>query len=396
MKRCTALRPSSLGALNPHLGQRWHSYDKASLTREALAQKVEAGLGHDADGKSLKINPEAKTVSTAAGDLPISPIFDPAWMQARRKTAKSAPGPPLGRFRRKLANNPFAQALATPIRRCPNSATSLPRYFLQDFEMIRHPETGAAWWAPGPLAFEHVLPTKRPDEPQADRNGGRDRAAAAAAGLVSASAPASNDTITGPARPRRSPITSYTLSRKSLVDMIGGPNKKYLALLSAIRTGMAVAPDNRDAVWREDMGSLLLGMMRKYVVDALIVRGNRPHGPKDRFIQPCISWKDVEGVRMRGCVIWLPEKSDGPKQYATLDVEGARYGRKMVVHNLRYLLGDEELQRLRDSAEVFREGEIFVLKQWASTSMMKLHLLLWKLQGYLAAESDTGSSLERR
>lgn len=110
MKRCTALRPNSLRASNQHLGQRWHSYDKASLTKEALLQKVEAGLGHDADGKSLKLNPETKTVSTAAGDLPISPIFDPAWMQARRKTAKSAPGPPLGRFRRKLANNPFGTA----------------------------------------------------------------------------------------------------------------------------------------------------------------------------------------------------------------------------------------------------------------------------------------------
>ncbi|KAM0479487.1 hypothetical protein ACHAPX_004702 [Trichoderma viride] len=394
MKRCTALHPSSLRALNQHLGQRWHSYDKASLTKEALLQKVEAGLGHDADGKSLKINPEAKTVSTVAGDLPISPIFDPAWMQARRKTVKAAPGPPLGRFRRKLANNPFAQALATPIRRCPNSATSLPRYFLQDFEMIKHPETGTAWWAPGPLAFEHVLPTKRPDESQADRDNERDKAAAAMAELVSASAPDSSDTTTGSARRRRSPITSYTLSRKSLVDMVGGLNKKYLALLSAIRTGMAVAPDTRDAVWREDMGNLLLGMMRTHATDALIARGNRPHGPKDRFIQHCVNWKDVEGVRMRGCVIWLPENGHGPRQYATLDVEGAQYGRKMVVHNLRWLLGDNEVQRLKDSAEVFREGEIFVLKQWTSTSMMRLHLLLWKLQGYLA-EPDTGSSIKR-
>ncbi|KAL7896223.1 hypothetical protein HDV63DRAFT_171063 [Trichoderma sp. SZMC 28014] len=388
MKRCTALRPSSLRALNQHLSQRWHSYDKASLTKEALLQKVEAGLGHDADGKSLIFNAEAKTVSTAAGDLPISPIFDPAWMQARRKIAKSAPGPPLGRFRRKLANNPFAQALATPIRRCPNSATSLPRYFLQDFEMIRHPETGAAWWAPGPLAFEHVLPTKRTDEPQANRNNDRD--AAARAELVSASAPDSSATTTGPARPRRSPITSYTLSRKSLVDMVGGPNKKYLALLSAIRTGMAVAPDTRDAVWREDMGGLLLGMMRSHATDALIARGNRPHGPKDRFIQPCMNWKDVEAVRLRGCVIWLPQNSDGPRQYATLDVEGAQYGRKMVVHNLQWLLGDNEIERLKGSAEMFREGKIFVLKQWTSTSMMRLHMLLWKLQGYLA-EPDTGS-----
>lgn len=110
MKRCTVLRPSSFGTLGPPQAQRWHSYDKASLTREALLRKVEAGLGHDADGESLKVDPEAKIISTAAGDLPISPIFDPAWMQARRRTEKAAPGPPLGRFRRKLANNPFGMA----------------------------------------------------------------------------------------------------------------------------------------------------------------------------------------------------------------------------------------------------------------------------------------------
>lgn len=114
MKRCTVLRPNSFGTLGPHQAQRWHSYDKASLTKEALLRKVEAGLGHDADGESLKVDPEAKIISTAAGDLPISPIFDPAWMQARRRTEKAAPGPPLGRFRRKLANNPFGIARLFP------------------------------------------------------------------------------------------------------------------------------------------------------------------------------------------------------------------------------------------------------------------------------------------
>lgn len=33
---------------------------------------------------------------------------------------------------------------------------------------------------------------------------------------------------------------------------------------------------------------------------------------------------------------------------------------------------------------MFRENEIVVLKQWKSLKMMKLHLLLWRLQGYLA------------
>ncbi|KAL7784615.1 hypothetical protein V8C37DRAFT_395458 [Trichoderma ceciliae] len=390
MRRCTVLRSNSFKALRLHHAQRWHSYDKASLTKEALLQKVEAGLGNDADGESLKVNAETRTISTAAGDLPISPIFDPVWMQARRKTVKAAPGPPLGRFRRKLANNPFAQALATPIRRCPSSATSLPRYFLQDFELVKHPETGTPWWAPGPLAFEHVLPTRRLDEAQTDISNGHDGETPTQE-LMSASVAVQNDATIDPVRPRRAPITSYTLNRKSLVDMVGGPNKKYLALLLAVRSGMAIAPHSKNGVWREDMGDMLLRMMRKQATDALTTRGNRLHEPKYKFIEPCAGWEDVKGVRLRGCVLWLPEKEDAAEQYATLDIEGAQYGRKMAVHNLRWLLGDEEVQRLRDSAEVFRNEEILVLKQWGSTSMMRLHLLLWRLQGYLA-KPDAGSA----
>ncbi|EGR46308.1 uncharacterized protein TRIREDRAFT_80312 [Trichoderma reesei QM6a] len=389
MRRCTALRPSSFGASSPHQAKRWHSYDKAALTKEALLQKVEAGLGRDADGKPLKIDAEAKTISTAVGNLPISPIFDPAWMQARRKVAKAAPGPPLGRFRRKLANNPFAQALATPIRKCPNSAISLPRYFLQDFELVQHPTTGKPWWAPGPLSFEHVQPTKRLDEEQPDISKGLNEEALTRkpeSAPVALRKDGTADSEKDARRPRRAPITSYTLNRKSLVDMIGGKNKKYLSVLLAVRTGMAVTPDSREAVWREDMGEVLLQKMRQQATDALVLRGNRlqPHEDKHRFIEPCASWKDVEGVKLRGCVLWLPEKRDAARQYATLDIEGAQYGKKMVVHNLWWLLGEQEVQRLRESAELFREGEIFVLKQWGSTSMMRLHMLLWRLQGYLA------------
>ncbi|EHK19583.1 uncharacterized protein TRIVIDRAFT_46311 [Trichoderma virens Gv29-8] len=394
MKRCTVLRPNSFGTLGLRQAQRWHSYDKASLTREALLQKVEAGLGRDADGESLKVNPEAKTISTAAGDLPISPIFDPAWMQARRKTAKAAPGPPLGRFRRKLANNPFAQALATPIRRCPSSATSLPRYFLQDFELIKHPTSGAPWWAPGPLSFEHVQPMKRLDEAQANTIGnGHDGEAPAPEPMSAPVAGRKDNAIDSEKdvrRQRRAPITSYMLNRKLLVDMVGGPNKKYLAMLLAARSGMAIAPDSKTAVWREDMGDVLLQMMRQQATDALATRGNRLHEPKHKFIEPCANWKDVESVRLRGCVLWLPEKKkDVADQYATLDIEGAQYGKKMVVHNLHWLLGEREVQRLRDSAQLFRDGEIFVLKQWPSTSVMKLHLLLWRLHGYLAEPASS-------
>lgn len=107
MKRSAAVRSvpklTGLGSQS----QRWRSYDKSKLTTEALEQKVQAGLGDDEYGRALRLNADAKTISTAVGDLPISPLFDPQWMKARRRQKKDLPSKPSGRFRTKLANNPF-------------------------------------------------------------------------------------------------------------------------------------------------------------------------------------------------------------------------------------------------------------------------------------------------
>lgn len=89
--------------------QRWVSYDRAALARDAIRQKVEAGLGDDTHGNPLRIDTESKTISTAAGALPLSPVLDPAWIKATRRQRKDDPGQRMGRFRKKLANNPYGQ-----------------------------------------------------------------------------------------------------------------------------------------------------------------------------------------------------------------------------------------------------------------------------------------------
>jgi hypothetical protein len=88
-------------------------------------------------------------------------------------------------------------------------------------------------------------------------------------------------------------------------------------------------------------------------------------------------------VKLRGCVLWLPREEGAATKYATYDVEGAKYGQTMPVHNLRWLLGEEEVARLQAGSGLFRDSELVVLKQWPKASMMQLHLLLWRLQGYL-------------
>lgn len=139
------------------------------------------------------------------------------------------------------------------------------------------------------------------------------------------------------------------------------------------------------------MGDVLLRLLRRKTVNALIYRGDRSKPPEYRFVEPCSSFEQSKAVPQRGCLLWIPCKSPGAaSQYATLDVEHAKFGEKMVVHDLMWLLGKEEVQRLR-TARIYKEGELFMLKQWRSESNMRLHQLLWRLQGYLA-ESKPASS----
>jgi hypothetical protein len=58
-------------------------------------------------GKRVKINPESRTIKTDAGELPISPMMDPGWINKRRRPKKAEPTQISGNFRINLSNNPY-------------------------------------------------------------------------------------------------------------------------------------------------------------------------------------------------------------------------------------------------------------------------------------------------
>ncbi|KAG5934368.1 hypothetical protein E4U60_003929 [Claviceps pazoutovae] len=332
------------------------TYDKSALTDEALQKQVEAALKDGIDGDNIRLNFEAKTITTAAGDLPISPIFDIDWMKARRRQRKDEADKPIGRFRKKLTNNQYAQALATPIRRCCRTSAMLPRYFLQDFEVVQQPSTDTLWWAPGTLAFKD-LATKSEHSKSPTNSTWR----------------------------RRSPITGYMLSRNIMFEFgkAGNQKKTHPPNLAGLRTGMAMSPRISKAVWREDMGDAVLKLMRCLATDALIAASIHRKRQDLQNLQPC-KWEEVGDVKLRGCVLWLRGEEKAEVPVATMKVDGAKYGQTMAVHDLNWLLGVEEVQRLKGSSETFQNHDILVLRQEQSESIMALHLLLWKLQGYLA------------
>ncbi|KAM0429676.1 hypothetical protein ACHAPT_006282 [Fusarium lateritium] len=409
MKRCTIACAGrvQVNRLGIESQKRWASWDKSALTKEALTQQVESGLGHDAEGNPLKIDTDSKTVSTASGSLPISPIMDPSWMKSKRRQKKAAPGPMTGQFRRQLANNPYAEALMTPMRRCVNSNTSLPRYFYQDFELVDHPDPNepSSWWAPGPLTFENVTPFHDPnitelrarhrsgvregeEFPQTPTEGSAASETANSETEPSSAGPnARQDTEAQERRPRRAPLTGYILARKKILELMGTPSQTHsmMAKMMSNRHGMAVASKGVRKIWREDMDEVLLQMMKSKVTDTLIQRGKHSTDPEFKFIQPCSGWDDSDAFMKGGCILWIPKEPQGESSaYATLDVRGPSSRTKLAVHDLLWVLGEEEVQRLKNEAKIFRDREILLLKPWRSRAIRNLHLLLWRLQGYLA------------
>lgn len=267
----------------------------------------------------------------------------------------------------------LAQALASPMRTCSATHARLPRYFLQDFEMVRHPETGKPWFAPGPLSFDSsAVPSNNPD---------------------TITKPATEPIETTARRhPRaRAPITVYAACRKNLLDLMNSSHRKFLGSMIGPRGGMAMTTETREAVLRKDMGDVLLSMLRRQAADLLVERANQSPDSVTRSFQRCGSWEDIDKVTARGCILWIPSsKENRPNpSYATYDVEGARYDGKLAVHDLVYLLGDAQVSWLRKAApQTFGDGGIVVLRLQHSRRMVQLHLLLWRLQGYLAPTSE--------
>lgn len=68
--------------------------------------------------KSSAIDHQNKTVKTAVGSLPISPLLDPAWRKAREPRKKKQPRPfeKMLRFQKRTKQNPYGEPLGASCR----------------------------------------------------------------------------------------------------------------------------------------------------------------------------------------------------------------------------------------------------------------------------------------
>ncbi|KAJ2987816.1 hypothetical protein NUW58_g4301 [Xylaria curta] len=403
-KTCTSLPRSSNTTSHPKC---WHTYYKQFNRRSSTERRRNDASPIVSESTASRprfdVDQDNKTIATAVGHLPLSPVMDPSYWEAttRHQVPKAKQGKAQNSVERQFRKNPYARALATPLRWCAATHTRVPAFFLQDFNLLAHPETSQPWWVPRSLVWEE------PDESHEDSAASNEfsantqewcdeRTTSEADRTESSSlqrTPSENEPSTaqskntkpyGPSAyvlARRDVISAFTWTSGSrLVQynkrLFGGSSSRYKSLAGT-------------AVWREDMDCYILDRMRKGIVEDFIYLSRLCTEDSRYYIVRCHGWDDVQ-YKHKGSVLWLgdnvtpgetasPEIQPGP--FATYNICDGNVTTIVAVHNIPMLLGTKDTAKVRQQAKVFANGSLFMLAGRRTTD---LQAKLWRLQGYLA------------
>lgn len=326
--------------------------------------------------------------------LPLSPLMAPN--QSFWSTLHEPKAPPpenLTPFQKKLMRNPYARALSSPVRMCALTRTWLPRSFLQSFELLPRPDTDELWYLPRDLT-----------------------------------APVSRDQLS-PGETNKQFLVGkrhYVLARKELLEAINTRSSGFTGQWQRFPDYQQRALDVFSITrlkWRDDMDSFVLDLMRKRTVEKLVALA----GKKAGYLSYATDWEHVAKKKQMAAVLWLgkytkkartkfpdwwvdkgkdnssvensegtqeaqddvPAQSlvdeNGPGFFATLSNPPFR-NKQLPVHNLIELLGQEGVDSLRAQTPGITNYEFVGVKDKKDT--LKIQLMLWKLQGFLAKAND--------
>lgn len=196
----------------------------------------------------------------------------------------------------------------------------------------------------------------------------------------------------------------YLLGRKDLLEAVVNPRSPWKGrqntMMRQSSTKEIFSSALNKAIWREDMDTAVLGIKRNVIRNQLLHFAQLTEKEERKYVIRCENYEDAKQLKHRGCLLYLgpgPEARAAssttpagglpgppPAQLSVLNIEGARFGSKLAVHNLDVLLGEENVTYLRHRAGIFRDGSLFLLGRQAT---VKLQMNLWKLQGYLSRDS---------
>ncbi|KAF4814454.1 hypothetical protein CGCSCA5_v007860 [Colletotrichum siamense] len=341
--------------------------ERIAAKRNELAADFDRGLGEDGEGNKIRLNAEEKTISTSIGELPMSPLMDPdfvettkRWRHHKGRANKGEVKDLKERARRKLEENAYAHALASPVRICQVFRKRLPSYFHQKFKAVQNLETGKFWAIPEDIESAAPENDTAEQEPGAGE-GGQER------------------------KPMMGSPSGYVMARKRVIyNMLQKPGSSpYSGTSKAVFARRAnLKTERNQIVWRQDMDNFVLENLRRQAVNTILYYLRLSEDADRGYLRPC-SFRDVHEMQKRGCLLWMPPNGDGPEpleQFATFDVPDVKWEKKLAVHDLNQLLGPEHMATLRQYS-LFKDNSLILLGKRRSIA---LQLVLWKLQGYLA------------
>ncbi|KAI0119928.1 hypothetical protein GGR51DRAFT_495589 [Nemania sp. FL0031] len=340
------------------------------------------------------VDRDHKTIATAVGDLPLSPVMDPSYWEAttRHQVPKAKEGKPQNSVERQFRKNAFAHALATPIRHCSASRTRLPSFFLQDFNLIAHPETGQPWWVPRSLAWGQSAEHQQLDETRREASEEyeelHDEKANIAMDGEDPNAQGGNPKVKIKKVQPYGP-SAYVLARQDLISAFTKKGTGYENQTKRLfgPTSSSYTKFGGNAVWREDMDSLILHQMRQGIVDDLCYLSRLCIEDNRHYIVKCFGWDDVQ-YKHQGAVLWFGDTAQpneatqsGPGPFSIYDISNNNISTSVAVHNMPMLLGPQATAEVRQKAAIMANASLFMLAGRRTTN---LQVKLWRLQGYMA------------
>ncbi|KAL9601140.1 MAG: hypothetical protein Q9219_002739 [cf. Caloplaca sp. 3 TL-2023] len=307
--------------------------------------------------------------------------MDPDLLAARNryKGLKPQPSSEQSDFQKKLANNPYARALATPVRNCAVTGVRLPNYFLLNFGLTPHPATGKPWQMP--------TLTVDPNTTTSSNTAGPERNLGQATVTPNQKDEIRNSTFSPERTPARAVAGSYIVSQSTALKFMSNVRRRSYMQMLPQKWKLDTRFNAEDIVWREDMDVFVGNLMRKKAVRLLRYLSRQPAA----YLAGCEDYQSIQNKHQPGATLWLGNRGnskipsvDGqpPPPYAIVKYRSAR---PLPLYNLPALLGPEYFNQLCESSELFNSS-LVVIKQKRNTIDTLMHM--WKLMGYMASGAD--------
>ncbi|EPQ66382.1 Bgt-1044 [Blumeria graminis f. sp. tritici] len=399
------------------------SSKQQSWQAEGLEQ-ADGKLLHSVDHSNMKLsNPHAIGSSKNKRFLPISPLMDPSFRQAREKYRCPKQKSPQSLTPMQLAvrKNIYARALSTPLRKCKLTGISLPSFFLLRFHAIADPKTGVPWYLPRGLS-KHYQSSQKADKISetptsnistscqiVEENGKvpiyvnkltldlrskhdlhiGDKAIFSKDNLKPDHSKSQD--LLSPLTPTIGIGTYFVSSYNALQSLAASNQKNSNSLVPAfisqsMRNHPLVLKTSRTTRFRPDMADFVLNLKRRRVFEELLQVTSKTRGYISKFIpSKSLKTRQVAAVLLLGSSA-LHTTSEIVTEQDFNSYVGENSGH-IPIFDLRILLGQLMLQDLRDSDKTRWNCEVLTVKSRNYT--LNLMMKLWELEGFLTPPSKT-------